>query len=265
MINNKDNLGNELTKEQMDYFKDTKIVDSNNNLLVCYHGSPNPGFKEFNPKDSKSQFGKYKFGNHNVNYFTTDRKSASTYTEFGYDDGTIFECYINIVNPYIVDNKSEAEIKSHLNIKDDRLREQQIKLFDRIFNKWKGKILDYSDFRFNELNNRNNYMNDISLTSKNIYRPFNNYMSELDQYYNLNKERNEIKKHKNKSFIEKRKLRIYKENIDNLKELLEKERMKKRINRSLYHNLFLNIKKDINNFIEGVNKSFQKKYKMIMD
>lgn len=153
MINNKDNLGNELSKEQIEYFKDTKIVDKNNNLLVVYHGSPTPTFNEFNPRDAKSQFGKYKFGDVNVNYFTTDRKSASTYTEFGYDDGTLFECYINIVNPYIVDNKSEAEIKSHLNIKDDRLREQQIKLFDRIFNKWQGKILDYSDYRFNELNN----------------------------------------------------------------------------------------------------------------
>lgn len=170
MINNKDNLGNELSKEQIEYFKNSKIVDSNNNLLVCYHGSPTPNFKEFNPKDSKSQFGKYKFGNHNVNYFTTDRKSASTYTEFGYDDGTIFECYINVVNPYIVDNKSEAEIKSHLNIKDDRLREQQIKLFDKIFNKWQGKILDYSDFRFNELNNDLHKLN-LELRPSDEYEP----------------------------------------------------------------------------------------------
>ncbi len=152
MITNKDSLGNELTKEQIEYFKNTKIVDKNNNLLVVYHGSPTPYFKEFNPRDNKSQFGKYKFGNHNVNYFTTDRKSASTYTEFGYDDGTLFEVYLNIENPYIVDNKSKAEIKSHLNIKDDRLRKHQLELFDRIFNKWKGKILDYSDYRFDELN-----------------------------------------------------------------------------------------------------------------
>ena len=62
MINNKDNLGNELTKEQIEYFKDTKIVDKNNNLLVCYHGSPTPNFKEFDPRNQKSQFGKYKFG-----------------------------------------------------------------------------------------------------------------------------------------------------------------------------------------------------------
>ena len=158
----------------------------------------------------------------------------------------------NRLNPVISpDNIKIQMMEEHLKKLEQEKYEQEEQI---------NALISYQNQkRFNELNNRNNYMNDISLTSKNIYRPFNNYMSELDQYYNLNKERNEIKKHKNKSFIEKRKLRIYKENIDNLKELLEKERMKKRINRSLYHNLFLNIKKDINNFIEGVNKSFQKK------
>lgn len=170
MINNKDNLGNELSQEQIEYFKNTKIVDEKNNLLVCYHGSPNPNFKEFDPRNNKSQFGKYKFGDKNVNYFTTDRKSASTYTEFGYDDGTLFEVYLNIENPYIVDNKSEAEIKSHLNIKDDRLRKHQIELFDRIFNKWKGKILDYSDYRFDELNNDLHKLN-LELRPSDQYEP----------------------------------------------------------------------------------------------
>ena len=152
MIKNTDSLGNTLTQEQIEYFKNSKIVNSNGNLLVCYHGSPNAGFKEFNPKDNKSQFGKYKFGDHNVNYFTTDRNSAASYTEFGYDDGTIYECYINIVNPFIVDNKSEADIKTHLNIKDDRLRKRELDLFEKIFDKWKGVIMDASDFRLNELN-----------------------------------------------------------------------------------------------------------------
>lgn len=152
MITNKDSLGNPLSSEQIEYFKDSKAVDNHNNLLVCYHGSPNAGFREFNPSQAKSQFGKYKFGEHNVNYFTTDKRSAASYTEFGYDNGTVYECYVNITNPYIVDNKSEAEIKSHLNIKDDRLRQRQIELFDRLFNKWEGKIIDMSDYRFNELN-----------------------------------------------------------------------------------------------------------------
>ena len=152
MINSKDNLGNQLTAKQIEYFKDSKVVDSHNNLLVCYHGSPNAGFREFNPKNNKSQFGKYKFGDINVNYFTTDKASASSYTNMGYDDGTVYQVYINITHPYVVNNSSEAEIKSAFNIKDDRLRQRQVELFDKIFNKWEGKIMDYSDPRFKELN-----------------------------------------------------------------------------------------------------------------
>ena len=45
----KDSVGNILTKEQIEYFKDSKIRDKSGNLLVCYHGTQNPGFKEFNP------------------------------------------------------------------------------------------------------------------------------------------------------------------------------------------------------------------------
>lgn len=173
MVNSKDNLGNELTKEQIEYFKNSKIRDDNGNLLVCYHGSPNPDFKEFDPRNQKSQFGKYKFGQHNVNYFSTDKRSAASYTQFGYDDGTVFECYINITNPYIVDNKTEAEMKSSFNIKDDKLRQRQITLFDRLFNKWKDKIIDMSDYRFNNLNS--------DLRTLNLeLRPSDKYDSDTD-------------------------------------------------------------------------------------
>ena len=100
MIANKDSLGNILTREQIEYFKDTKVTNDKNELIVCYHGSPNAGFRVFNPQKSKSQFGNYKFGNANVNYFTTDKASASSYTEFKYDDGTVYEVYLDIKNPY---------------------------------------------------------------------------------------------------------------------------------------------------------------------
>lgn len=173
LIKNKDNLGNELSQEQIAYFENSKIVNDKDELIVCYHGSPTPNFTEFNPSKAKSQFGKYKFGNRNVNYFTTDKRSAASYTEFGYDNGTIFECYINITNPFIVDNKSEEEIKSHLNIKDDRIRQRQIELFDRIFNKWKDKIIDYSDFRFDELNK------DLSVLNLEL-RPSDQYEDGVD-------------------------------------------------------------------------------------
>lgn len=37
----KDSDGNELSKQQQEYFKDSKVRDENGNLLVMYHGTPN--------------------------------------------------------------------------------------------------------------------------------------------------------------------------------------------------------------------------------
>lgn len=149
-----DNEGNSLTQEQIEFFKNSKVRDKDGKLIVCYHGTPNPGFKEFNPKSNKSQFGGYKFDNYNVNYFTTDRKSAASFTEIGIErDGNVYACYLNITNPYVVNNSTEAELRSSFNIKDSNLRKHQIELFDRIFNKWEGRFVSYGDFAFKELNN----------------------------------------------------------------------------------------------------------------
>lgn len=132
-----DNQGNVLSKDQLDYFKNSKVRE-NGKLMVCYHGSPNRSFNEFNPKSSNSQFGKYKFST-NVNYFTTDLPSAESYTEFGYEDvDNVYYVYINIENPYILNNESLADIKTSFNIKDSKLRKQQIQAFDTVFNKWES-------------------------------------------------------------------------------------------------------------------------------
>ena len=149
-----DNEENTLTQEQVEFFKNSKVRDSQGRLIVCYHGTPNPGFKEFNPKSNKSQFGGYKFDNYNVNYFTTDRKSAASFTEIGIErDGNVYACYLNITNPYVVNNSTEAGLRSSFNIKDRELRNHQIELFDRIFNKWEGVFVSYGDSAFKELNN----------------------------------------------------------------------------------------------------------------
>lgn len=140
-----DSLGNKLTREQEEFFKNSKIRDDNGNLLVCYHGTTQPGFKEFNPSSSKSQFGKYKFSKANVNYFSTDLHSASSYTDMGYEDkkvGNVYYCYINIENPFIVNNESLADIKSSFNIKDKRVRDKQIKILDYIEDKYKYEFID---------------------------------------------------------------------------------------------------------------------------
>ena len=132
---------------QEEYFKNSKVRDDRGNLLICYHGTPNPGFKSFDARKAKSQFGDYKFNKSNVNYFTTNKASAESFTEFGYDDGTnVYACYINIVNPFVVDNKSLSDIKSSFNIKDDRIRKYQIDTFNDMWDRYSDLILDEDDY-----------------------------------------------------------------------------------------------------------------------
>lgn len=47
-----DNEGKQLTKEQSEYFKDSKMRDDNGNLKVMYHGSQDAGFHVFDPSMS---------------------------------------------------------------------------------------------------------------------------------------------------------------------------------------------------------------------
>jgi hypothetical protein len=47
-----DSDGKKLTKEQGEYFKDSKMRDENGNLKVMYHGSRNAGFHVFDPAHS---------------------------------------------------------------------------------------------------------------------------------------------------------------------------------------------------------------------
>ena len=39
LFSERDSEGNKLTKEQMDFFKDSKVRDENGNLLKVYHGT----------------------------------------------------------------------------------------------------------------------------------------------------------------------------------------------------------------------------------
>ena len=47
-----DSDGKQLTKEQNEYFKDSKMRDDDGNLMVMYHGSQDAGFHVFDPKMS---------------------------------------------------------------------------------------------------------------------------------------------------------------------------------------------------------------------
>ena len=89
----KDSLGREISKEQQEYFKDSKIRDDNGNLKVIYHGTPN----DFTIFDTKN------FGGANGTaegfgiYLTDNIEVADDYLQ--QDKGKVMELYANITKP----------------------------------------------------------------------------------------------------------------------------------------------------------------------
>ena len=81
-----DSEGRKLTKEQADFFKDSKIRDKDGNLKVMYHGSSET-FTVFDKSKAKS-YGTYGNGF----YFTDSTSHAGTY-------GNTIDVYLNITNP----------------------------------------------------------------------------------------------------------------------------------------------------------------------
>ena len=88
-----DNQGNELSKEQVKYFKDSKVRDEKGKLKIVYHGSENE-FTEFDIDRAGARGSYYTTGF----YFSTNKESAKVYAT---DKGKIYETYLNIKNPYI--------------------------------------------------------------------------------------------------------------------------------------------------------------------
>ena len=81
-----DSDGRELSTEQSEYFKESKIRDADGNLKVMYHGSPET-FTVFDRKKARSG-GTYGSGF----YFTDSKSHAGTY-------GDSYVVYLNITNP----------------------------------------------------------------------------------------------------------------------------------------------------------------------
>lgn len=71
-----DNQGRELSKQQQEYFKDSKVRDKKGNLLTVYHGTEDGGFMTFDARGING----YRFDNNIVNFFTDNRAMAETYT-----------------------------------------------------------------------------------------------------------------------------------------------------------------------------------------
>ena len=98
----RDSKGRELTPEQTEFFKDSKIRDENGNLRVVYHGTPNGDFNTFRISDGahSSLMAQYGAGY----YFDSVRDSAARYANdinksSGKRNPKVFEVYLNITNP----------------------------------------------------------------------------------------------------------------------------------------------------------------------
>lgn len=125
-----DNQGRTLTKEQQEYFKDSKVRDENGNLLTMYHGTASrKGFNVFDIEHSGKNGSMYGTGF----YFTSNRGLAQNYNNFG--KGKIFETYLDVKNPLetgygenrsltkeqltnVVNDLSDAEVNKYFEKRD---------------------------------------------------------------------------------------------------------------------------------------------------
>jgi hypothetical protein len=107
------------------WFGESKMVDSQNRPLVCYHISNNK-FDEFKP----SIFGKMGSGI----YFTSIKDDLKIHNKYG--SGIIYNCYLKIENMLILDNpfskRNEADIDGIVAFKNKQGEEIKVYLPNQI-------------------------------------------------------------------------------------------------------------------------------------
>jgi len=89
-----DTEGRELTPEQQEYFKDSKILDDNGRLRVVYHGTNNTEFNIFDSKYVGSASGDVGFFGKGFYFAFTEGEAAY------YGSKRIIPVYLNITNPF---------------------------------------------------------------------------------------------------------------------------------------------------------------------
>lgn len=92
-LQNTDNKGNVLSKEQKEFFKNSKVIDSKGQLKVCYHGS-GATFNVFN-YDKLGANGTAE----GKGFYFTDSKEYSQAYKTDNEESKVYETYINIEKP----------------------------------------------------------------------------------------------------------------------------------------------------------------------
>lgn len=96
----KDNLGRSLSKQQQEYFKNSKVRDKNGNLLVVYHGTDTK-FTVFN----YDYLGKNGTANGKGFYLADDINVAKSYS----DGKNLIEAYVDIQKPLSIGKTTITE------------------------------------------------------------------------------------------------------------------------------------------------------------
>ena len=117
-LSNQDNQGRTLSKEQVEYFKDSKVRDEKGNLLTVYHGTPNGGFNIYD---------RGMLGN----------TSGASDTSLGFhltDNKELGELFSTIVNERI-ENQAKQEIYEKYGISENEILppEMQKKIKNEIY------------------------------------------------------------------------------------------------------------------------------------
>jgi hypothetical protein len=92
LFSERDSVGNELSKEQAEFFKDSKVRDKDGNLLVMYHGTSSD--VKFTVFERRKMVNGKNFGD--GFYFTEDENAA-----YSWGSKNVYEVYVDIKNPYI--------------------------------------------------------------------------------------------------------------------------------------------------------------------
>ena len=103
LYSDRDSDGNKLSKEQQEFFKDSKVRDEKGNLLVMYHGTPNATFTKF--RDG-SYFTEHKWY---AERYKGRSASSLSYKKTA-DNPDVYTVYLNIKKPFDTRNEEERRI-----------------------------------------------------------------------------------------------------------------------------------------------------------
>lgn len=106
-----DNHGRKLSKQQQEFFKDSKVRDENGNLLTVYHGT-RADFNIFDMNKAGSNFENDWLRAGKGFYFTEDKADAEGYSEDSVTKGkaNVKEVYLNITNPFDTSQENTPEL-----------------------------------------------------------------------------------------------------------------------------------------------------------